>query len=48
MGIHSGEASETATVGLVGFGVHRAARLAAIAHGGQVILSAAASSLVRD
>jgi len=48
MGIHSGEASETSTVGLVGFGVHRAARVAAVAHGGQAILSAAASSLVRD
>ncbi len=47
MGIHSGEAAETAA-GPVGYDVHRAARVAAIAHGGQVVLSAAAGALVRD
>ncbi len=48
MGIHSGEATQTSTTGLVGFEVHRAARVAAIAHGGQVVLSATAGALVQD
>jgi class 3 adenylate cyclase len=47
MGVHTGEASKTAT-GLVGLDVHRAARVAAIAHGGQVLLSETAATLVRD
>jgi predicted ATPase/class 3 adenylate cyclase len=47
MGVHSGEVSETA-VGLVGLEVHRAARIAAVAHGGQVVLSSATAALVRD
>jgi hypothetical protein len=47
MGMHCGEASEAAT-GLVGIDVHRAARVAAVAHGGQVVLSAAATALVAD
>jgi predicted ATPase/class 3 adenylate cyclase len=47
MGIHSGEASETAT-GLVGLDVHRAARVAAAAHGGQILVSAATAALLRD
>jgi len=47
MGIHTGEASETAT-GLVGLDVHRAARVAAVAHGGQVLVSETAAALVRD
>jgi predicted ATPase len=47
MGVHSGEASETAT-GLVGFDVHLAARLAGVAHGGQVVFSSSAAALVRD
>ncbi len=47
MGVHSGEASETAT-GLVGFDIHLAARLAGVAHGGQVVLSSSAAALVRD
>jgi predicted ATPase/class 3 adenylate cyclase len=47
MGIHSGEASRTA-VGLVGLEVHRAARIAAVAHGGQVVLSAATAALLPD
>ena len=47
MGIHSGEASESAA-GLVGLDIHRAARIAAVAHGGQVVLSASTAALVRD
>ena len=47
MGIHIGEAAETAS-GLVGFEVHRAARVAAVAHGGQVLVSGAAGGLLRD
>jgi predicted ATPase/class 3 adenylate cyclase len=47
MGIHCGEAARTAT-GLVGLGVHRAARVAAVAWGGQVLVSEAAAVLVRD
>ena len=47
MGIHCGEASQTAA-GLAGLEVHRAARIAAVAHGGQVVVSAAAAGLLRD
>ena len=47
MGVHSGEASDT-SAGLVGLEVHRAARIAAVAHGGQILLSATAAALVRD
>jgi predicted ATPase/class 3 adenylate cyclase len=47
MGIHCGEAAQTAT-GLVGLEVHRAARVAGVAHGGQVLVSEAAAVLVRD
>ena len=47
MGIHSGEASETA-VGLVGLDVHRAARIASAAHGGQIVVSATTAALLRD
>jgi predicted ATPase len=47
MGVHCGEASETAA-GLVGLDVHRAARVAAVAHGGQIVLSAAAAAIVAD
>jgi predicted ATPase/class 3 adenylate cyclase len=47
MGIHCGEASRTAT-GVVGLEVHRAARVAAVGHGGQVLVSEAAAVLVRD
>ena len=45
MGIHSGEASRTAA-GLTGLEVHRAARIAAVARGGQVVVSAAAAGLL--
>jgi len=47
MGIHCGEAVKTAT-GLVGLEVHRAARVAAVGYGGQVLVSEAAAVLVRD
>jgi predicted ATPase/class 3 adenylate cyclase/tetratricopeptide (TPR) repeat protein len=47
MGIHCGEAAWTAA-GLVGLEVHRAARVAAVACGGQVLVSEAAAVLVRD
>jgi class 3 adenylate cyclase len=42
IGIHSGESSRTA-VGLVGWNAPWAARIAAVAHGGQVVVSAAAA-----
>ena len=42
MGIHVGEARRTAT-GFVGLDVHRAARIADAAHGGQVVISAEAA-----
>jgi predicted ATPase/class 3 adenylate cyclase len=47
MGIHCGEAEQTAA-GLVGLEVHRAARVAAIGHGGQVLVSETGAMLVRD
>ncbi len=47
MGVHSGEAEMTAA-GLVGLEVHRAARVAAVAWGGQVLVSESAAVLVRD
>jgi len=47
MGIHSGEVSRTAA-GVIGFEVHRAARIAAAAHGGQIVLSATTAALLRD
>ena len=46
MGIHTGQASATVT-GLVGRDVHRAARVAAAGHGGQVLVSEASAALVR-
>jgi predicted ATPase/class 3 adenylate cyclase len=47
MGVHTGEASKTAT-GLVGLDVHRAARVSAVGYGGQVLLSETVAALVRD
>ena len=43
----TGAAAKTAT-GLVGLDVHRAARLAAIAYGGQILVSETTAGLVRD
>jgi predicted ATPase/class 3 adenylate cyclase len=45
MGLHSGEGLISGG-GYVGLDVHRAARIASAGHGGQVLLSAAASALV--
>ncbi|MDP9245021.1 MAG: adenylate/guanylate cyclase domain-containing protein [Chloroflexota bacterium] len=48
MGMHTGEgtpASERAGADYVGIDVHRAARIAAIAHGGQVLVSGATRTL---
>ncbi|HQU26053.1 MAG TPA: adenylate/guanylate cyclase domain-containing protein [Acidimicrobiales bacterium] len=47
IGVHTGEARENET-GLVGYEVHRAARIAAVGHGGQVLLSAATAGLVES
>ncbi len=47
MGIHTGEVTEAST-GLVGFQVHRAARIASVGYGGQVLLSSTAAALVRQ
>jgi len=44
MGMHAGEAEQTAA-GLVGLDIHRAARIAAVAHGGQVLVSQTAAAL---
>ncbi|HVS49039.1 MAG TPA: tetratricopeptide repeat protein [Candidatus Dormibacteraeota bacterium] len=51
MGVHTGEArpaSIASGVDYVGFEVSRAARIAAAAHGGQVLVSDSTESLVRD
>jgi predicted ATPase len=47
IGVHTGEAIETAA-GLVGVDVNRAARIGAIAHGGQVIISSTTAALVAN
>jgi class 3 adenylate cyclase/tetratricopeptide (TPR) repeat protein len=47
MGIHTAEPS-TSDEGYYGLGVHRAARIMAAAHGGQVLVSLAASSVLQD
>lgn len=47
MGLHTGEPEPTAT-GYVGVDVHRAARISAVAYGGQVLLSAATRQLTGD
>ncbi len=48
MGVHTGEAAGTAATDLMGLDVHRAARVGALAYGGQVLLSETAAALVRD
>lgn len=45
MGIHTGEPLLTES-GYVGLDVHRAARIGAVAHGGQIVISQATASLV--
>ena len=45
IGLHAGEASSSAA-GLVGIDVNRAARIAAAAHGGQIVVSEAVRALV--
>lgn len=47
MGLHTGEVQRAAT-GLVGIEVHRAARVAASAHGGQVLLTEATRALAGE
>ena len=47
MGLHTGE-PVVEEQGYVGLGVHRAARIGAAAHGGQVLLSNATRELVAD
>ena len=47
MGLHSGEPRATGER-YIGFGVHRAARIGAAAHGGQILLSNATRELVQD
>jgi class 3 adenylate cyclase len=47
MGLHTGE-PEVGEERYVGLGVHRAARIGAVAHGGQVLLSNATRELVED
>jgi class 3 adenylate cyclase/tetratricopeptide (TPR) repeat protein len=47
MGIHTAEPTATED-GYYGLGVHRAARIMAAAHGGQVLVSLATSSLLED
>jgi predicted ATPase/class 3 adenylate cyclase len=47
MGIHTGEPTISAT-GYVGLDVHRAARISAAAHGGQVLVSETTQGLVAD
>jgi class 3 adenylate cyclase/DNA-binding beta-propeller fold protein YncE len=47
MGVHTGEPRPTGER-YVGFGVHRAARIGAAGHGGQVLLSNATRELIED
>jgi predicted ATPase/class 3 adenylate cyclase len=47
MGVHTGYVERT-EVGYVGLEVHRAARVGAAAHGGQILVTAATCALLRD
>ncbi len=47
MGLHTGE-PQTATEGYVGLDVHRAARICAAGHGGQILISRTTRDLIAD
>ncbi len=47
MGLHTGEPTNIAER-YVGLAVHRAARVGAVAHGGQILVSAATAAVLRD
>jgi predicted ATPase/class 3 adenylate cyclase len=47
MGLHTGEPTRTAG-GYVGLDVHRASRISAAGHGGQILLSLATAAVVQD
>ena len=47
MGLHTG-APKTTAEGYVGIDVHRGARVGALAHGGQIVISSATAALVAD
>ncbi|MBI3975661.1 MAG: tetratricopeptide repeat protein [Armatimonadetes bacterium] len=47
MGLHTGEAS-SGEAGYIGMDVHRAARISAAGHGGQILLSEATRLLIQD
>ena len=48
MGIHTGDAARTGDGGYVGLAVHLAARITALGHGGQILVSDTARRLVGD
>lgn len=48
MGLHTGEPINVTEEGYDGIDVHRAARIAHVGHGGQVLLSETTTALVRD
>ena len=48
MGVHTGEARVTESDGYLGIDVHRAARISAAGHGGQVLVSESTRALVLD
>jgi predicted ATPase len=47
MGLHTGEVTTTSS-GLIGYEIHKAARIADIGHGDQILVSSAAAGLVED
>jgi DNA-binding NarL/FixJ family response regulator/class 3 adenylate cyclase len=48
IGIHTGEATVVSDDRYIGLAVHRAARICAVAHGGQVLLSQTTQALLED
>jgi predicted ATPase len=48
MGLHTGEIDRLARRDVIGYDINRTARIAAVAHGGQVLLSDATRALVAD